>query len=198
MTATNPIEFFESQFQRQVQEQELALNPFEQAALEHVSGAVLDLGCGLGNLALALARRGSHVIAVDASPTAIEHINLVGKKENLPIEAVQADLEKFHISGDFDTVIAIGLLMFFSQERALELLADIQAHVKPGGSAIITVLAEGTTFLGMFQPGHYYLFGLNELEERFAGWNILQTSHKSFPAPGETTKEFVTVIAQKI
>ena len=46
------IRFFETQFQRQVREAELALNPFEQQALPYLHGTVLDYGCGLGNLAL--------------------------------------------------------------------------------------------------------------------------------------------------
>ena len=44
------IAFFDSQFQRQILSQDYKLNPFEARALEHLSGAVLDLGCGLGNL----------------------------------------------------------------------------------------------------------------------------------------------------
>ena len=37
------------------------------------------------------------------------------------------------------------------------------------GLAIINVLTEGTTFMGMFEPGNYYPFGQNELEDRFRG-----------------------------
>ena len=40
------------------------------------------------------------------------------------------------------------------------------------GLAIINVLTEGTTFMGMFEPGNYYPFGQNELEDRFRGWNV--------------------------
>ena len=43
----------------------------------------------------------------------------------------------------------------------------------------------------------YYLFRRTELEERFAGWTILSSRYETFPAPGETRKEFSTVIAEK-
>jgi tellurite methyltransferase len=41
------IGFFDSQFRHQVANGQFALNPFEELALPHLHGAVLDLGCGL-------------------------------------------------------------------------------------------------------------------------------------------------------
>lgn len=197
MTTKHPIDFFESQFQRQIQDQELTLNPFEKIALDHAAGSVLELGCGLGNLSLRLAQLNHSVVAVDGSSSAIEHIKRIKTNENIPVEAIQADLDHFAISGQFDTIIAIGLLMFFNKERAHALLRDIQAHIKPGGCAIINVLTEETTYLGMFQPGNYYLFGQHELEEKFSGWDIQLSERHAFPAPGNTEKVFATLIANK-
>jgi len=53
------------------------------------------------------------------------------------------------------TIVAIGLLMFFGQARALAMLADHQAWVRPGGIAIVNVLVEGTTYMDMFTPGEF-------------------------------------------
>jgi tellurite methyltransferase len=192
-----PVEFFEKQFQRQVKAREFELNPFEWIALDYVRGDVLDLGCGLGNLAIDAARRGCTVTAIDGSPTGIARIRDVARKEHLEVEAVEADLGHFRIAGDYETIVAIGLLMFFSQSRALELLAEIQAHVRAGGVAVVNVLIEGTTYLDMFTPGEYYLFRRAELAERFAGWAIELDRHDDFPAPGGSLKAFATVIARK-
>ena len=71
MNTDSSVSFFDQQFQRQVRESDLALNPFEQQALPHLQGVVLDYGCGLGNLALAAARRGCNVVALDGSYNAI-------------------------------------------------------------------------------------------------------------------------------
>ena len=197
MSDNHAVSFFDNQFQKQVSEQSFALNPFEAAALPYLTGSVLDLGCGLGNLAVEAARRGASVVAVDASPTAIARIQQAAADEKLPLRGVQANLGNYSIDGQFDSIAAIGLLMFFDRVRALELLEGIQRHVKPGGCAVINVLIEGTTFLGMFQPGHYYLFGREELAQRFAGWQVLEYVYQTFPAPENTEKMFATIVARK-
>ena len=69
---TDSIRFFEAQFERQVREEDLRLNPFEEAALPRLRGRILDYGCGLGNLAMAAARNGCSVVALDGSRTAID------------------------------------------------------------------------------------------------------------------------------
>ena len=70
MDTNRSVNFFDEQFRRQVAAGEYALNPFELAALPHLHGAVLDYGCGLGNLAVEAARRGCQVLALDASARA--------------------------------------------------------------------------------------------------------------------------------
>ncbi len=197
MTTNQSVTFFDTQFQKQVAGNDFALNPFEKVALPFVRGHVLDLGCGMGNLSVEAARRGANVLAVDASGAAIERVRKTALAENLAIDAVLADIGAYEITGRFDTIVAIGLLMFLKREKALALLADMQEHVVEQGFAIINVLTEGTTFMGMFEPNNYYLFGRRELEDQFKGWNILRSVHDSFDAPGNTKKEFSTVIAQK-
>jgi tellurite methyltransferase len=78
MPTPDSVEFFETQFRRQVREADFALNPFEQLVLPYVAGNVLDLGCSLGNLSLEAARRGCSVTAIDASPTAVERVRASG------------------------------------------------------------------------------------------------------------------------
>jgi tellurite methyltransferase len=191
------VEFFDAQFRKQVAVHDFALNPFETAALPSVRGRVLDLGCGLGNLSVAAARKGAHVTAVDASPTAIVRIAEASVAGNLGIAAVLTDVAAYRIAADYDTIVAIGLLMFMARADAEGLLAQMKAHVAPGGAAIINVLVEGTTYMDMFQPGAYCLFRRDELERSFTGWKVELARHDSFDAPGATKKAFSTVVARR-
>jgi tellurite methyltransferase len=197
MAGNRSVEFFDSQFRAQTRNGELVLNPFEAAALPFLRGRVLDLGCGLGNLALEAARRGCTVVALDASPHAIGHIRDSARAESLSVRADVADLATWPIDGEFDTIVAIGLLMFFPKARALAMLADIREHVRPCGHAIVNVLVEGTTYLDMFEVDHYYLFAADELERAFAGWRMHVARHDRFDAPGARLKAFSTVIAER-
>jgi len=197
MPHNRSITFFDDQFRVCHQGSALDLNPFETLALPFLHGDVLDFGCGLGNLAFAAAARGCTVTALDASPAAIEHVRARAAATGSRVSALQADLRKHVLTGDYDCVAAIGLLMYFDCATAARLLADLQARVRPGGVAVINVLVEGTTYLDMFDPGGHCLFTSSKLQAHFSGWQIERLEMADFDAPAGTLKRFCTVVARK-
>lgn len=197
LTMTRSIEFFDQQFARSASAEALALNPFEALALPYLQGEVLDFGSGMGNLAFAAARQGCRVTALDASQAAVAHMQQRATAEALPVRAEQADLRQYRIGADYDGIVSIGLLMFFDCATARKVLGELQQQVRPGGHAAVNVLIEGTTYLDMFEPAEHCLFTATELQQHFAGWEILQNELSTFEAPGNTVKRFATVIARK-
>ena len=197
MNPSASVRFFDALFQERVRQADSALNPFEQTALPYLRGRTLDYGCGLGNLALAAARRGCSVVALDASHTAIEHLRNIAHEQALPIEAAEADLRDYELAEEFDTIVSIGLLMFFDCDTAFRQLQFLQSHLRVGGVAVINVLVEGTTYLDMFDPRSHCLFSRDEMLLRFQGWEILHSEHQDFAAPREQVKSFVTLVARK-
>lgn len=199
MATNRTIEFFEAQFRDRVGigARDEALSGFQELALPFVSGRVLDLACGLGTLSFAAARKGCEVVAVDSSPTAIAHVSARAQADRLPVTAVCADLEHWPIAGTYDTVVAIGILMFFRREVSERLLRSVQDAVRPGGVAATTVLLEGTTFKGPFDPERTHLFAPDELGRAFASWEALARRGGEVPSPDGTVRRFQTLVARK-
>jgi tellurite methyltransferase len=192
------VQFFDRQFERQVGAADYALNPFEQAVLPFLHGDTLDLGCGLGNLALAAAARGCRVTALDASPVAIADLARRAHALGLSqVEAHAAELRHYVPARCYDAVVAIGLLMFFACNDAQALLSRLREAVKPGGVIALNTLVEGTTWLEPFGTQPYCLFARDALSEAFAGWPVLLSQHQDFPAAGGTLKRFHTLVAQR-
>jgi tellurite methyltransferase len=157
----------------------------------------LDFGCGMGNLAVAAAKQGCEVLALDGSHSAIDFLCRRAASEQLAIDARVADLREYQITETYDAIVSIGLLMFFDCATARRVLANLQAHVRAGGVAVINVLVEGTTYLDMFDPAGHCLFARGEMQEQFASWQIISAEFRDFDAPGNLRKSFITLIAQK-
>ena len=197
MSNNRSVEFFDRQFELRIHQTGGALNPFEQAALPHLRGRVLDFGCGMGNLAMAAARVGCSVLALDASDVAITHLRQLAIAEGLPVEAQVAELSQYDVTGHFDSIVSIGLLIFLDCAAAQRALADLQLHLMPGGTMVVNVLVEGTTYMDMFDPNAHCLFSRNFLQSQFSCWQVIASAHQDFSAPGDTVKSFATIVARK-
>jgi SAM-dependent methyltransferase len=70
---------------------------------------VLDLGCGAGHTAVALARNGAKVIAVDTDPQQLAHARQLADEHSVKLELHQADLADlaFVRSASVDLVLSV-------------------------------------------------------------------------------------------
>ena len=99
---------------------------------------VLDLMCGYGRHAIALARKGISVVAVDNLEDYTNEINEIAVKEQLPLKVLKEDVISYKIDDEFNLVICMGnSLNFFNVEDTEKLFTTISAHLKPGGHLLI-------------------------------------------------------------
>jgi cyclopropane fatty-acyl-phospholipid synthase-like methyltransferase len=100
--------------------------------------SVLDLMCGYGRHAIALAQKGIHVMAIDNLKDYTDEIQSIAEKHNLPIEVINTDLVEFEIKGHFNLAICMGnSLNFFNPEDTRKILSKVQNHLVPGGHLLI-------------------------------------------------------------
>lgn len=94
---------------------------------------ILDIGCGLGDNAIALARLGAVVTAIDTSSVAIAKINAYARAEGLAIEGVVCDAMELAALGPFD--IVIGAMILHHLEPFAEFCTALNAALALGGRA---------------------------------------------------------------
>ena len=96
---------------------------------------ILDVGCGLGAVAVAAARQGGRVTAIDREATPIEFLRATAKRHELPLRAIVADLEQASFDRRFDLVLCAELL--YERERFTPLARSLDAALAEGGSIIL-------------------------------------------------------------
>ena len=113
------------------------------------SGIALDIACGLGHQALWLAERGLHVVALDVSSVAIEHLELAAGALGLgdAIDARVTDLD----AGLPDDPARADVIVC-QRFRQPALYPQIVDHLAVGGLAIVTVLST----VGADSPGPFH------------------------------------------
>lgn len=99
---------------------------------------VLDLMCGYGRHAIALARKGMAATAVDNLAEYIHEIKNTAAKEGLKINAVQSGVLDFSTDEKFDLAICMGnSINFFDAADIIRLLKNIHSFLKHGGHLLI-------------------------------------------------------------
>jgi SAM-dependent methyltransferase len=108
-------------------------------------GPVVDLGCGPGAHALALARRGYDVVGIDGSPRMVEVARTRAARDGV---AARFDVQDVSAPLDFPDaslggVLAILVLQHLPHPAAF--IAEICRCLRPGGHLLITAPARTTT-----------------------------------------------------
>lgn len=140
------------------------------------AGPVLDVGCGSGDHAIALARRGLQVVGVDTVQEAIGQARAKAAAlrpeiaERLGFQVADA-LRPSLLGRQFGAVVDSGFLHLFEREVAERFAAELAASLRPGGRYYLLALA-----VQFDVPNVPRAVTEEELRARFTperGWRIL-------------------------
>ena len=114
----------------------------ELAGLE--GGSVLDLACGPGRHAAALAKRGFRVTGVDLSPSLLRRARDRARAEGVDVEWVREDMRRFVRPDAFDLAINIFTAFGYFDDRQddLQVLRNIHQSLRKGGAFVIEVMGK--------------------------------------------------------
>ncbi|WP_040496528.1 class I SAM-dependent methyltransferase [Ilumatobacter nonamiensis] len=114
-----------------------------------VAGRALDVACGAGAQTAWLAARGLEVVALDASPVAIDltarTADAAGVRSRVEARVVDLDLGIPTDLGTFDVIVC-------QRFRAVDLYDSFVERLRPGGLAVVTVLSR----TGADHPGAFH------------------------------------------
>ncbi|MEW9807447.1 class I SAM-dependent methyltransferase [Mesorhizobium marinum] len=120
------------------------------AVLSSGRSDALDLGCGVGRHALALARMGFNVDALDGSEAGIAQLRRDAALERLPIQANQGSMSELPFAGDsFDYLLAFNVIYHGDPEVLAATLAEIARVLRPGGTLQLTMLSKRNVNFGV-------------------------------------------------
>lgn len=177
-----------------------------------VGSRVLYVGVGRGADALAAARAGAQVTAVDLSEPMLRRLRAAAIREGLCLELVEDDVSQLPCPGDYDVVVANYFLNMFSESDAQSMLGALLVQVRPGGRLCLADFAPaaGLGLSGVATTAYYrlvngvgWLLGicaLNEIPDlpkwlTDRGLEILDI--KRFPVMGGSGPAYWAMIARR-
>jgi SAM-dependent methyltransferase len=99
---------------------------------------VLDLGCGNGRIANALAAQGCAVTGLDLIPAFIEQAKQIAASRNLTATYLVGDMRALPWINRFDCIISwMSAYGYFADEENRQVLADAYRALKPGGKLLL-------------------------------------------------------------
>ena len=107
-------------------------------------GKLLDLGCGQGRDAIALAKLGYEVTGIDNSAVGIEQLKKVAKEETLSITCMVGDIYGYRNFNEFEFILLDSMFHFRKQEREKEIQLLKKIFETSRLNTLITICIQNT------------------------------------------------------
>lgn len=149
-------------------------------------GRALDVGCGTGDNAIELARRGFEVSAIDVAERALARAREKADRAGLRVEFRLADVTRLDDDeGPFDLIVDRGLLMSLFGEAARRSYASALIRLAAEGGSVYQFQWELPQEPRGLSPGWFamklrgFVVAPGELERRLGGEFLVETLSRS-------------------
>jgi nitroreductase/SAM-dependent methyltransferase len=141
-------------------------------------GTVLDLGCGPGTQAIALARSGFDVTAVDIAEAAIQGARQRAGEAGVAVRFIVGDVLSLDLDKHFDLILDRGVLHCFADKNQRRCYIEhIHEWLKPGGVLLLKCFSHRETR----EQGPPCRFSPDDLRTMFGkGFRITELFHTIF------------------
>ena len=109
----------------------------KEIVLHHLTGKILDIGCGEGELLIKATLLGHDITGMDRSKKELEIAHATAKISNVKIKTINSDIDNMEFAPETFDVVIMGEII----EHLLDPFEDVKRVleiIKPGGKLIIT------------------------------------------------------------
>jgi magnesium-protoporphyrin O-methyltransferase len=123
---------------------------------------ILDAGCGTGAFAIAAARRGAHVVAIDLSPSLVDvAVRRVAQHPDVSDGGGHIDFRSGDFTdpalGEFDHVVAMDSLIHYDAADAVQVLQGWSRRIRSAqGSMVFTFAPSNPLLVAMHAVGRLF------------------------------------------
>jgi SAM-dependent methyltransferase len=167
------------------------------------AGAVLELGCGTGRVALDLAASGHDVVGIDSAPALIAALRSRAAARRVALETHVADVRELALGRGFAVVCAPMQLVHLlgGTPGRTAMLERSREHLAPGGVVAIAILAEhfdpaleGHPPLPDVREHDGWIYSSQPLDARVEDGRIVVRRLRQLVSPAGSLREEVEVI----
>jgi SAM-dependent methyltransferase len=121
------------------------LGKYIQDVGSHHDVTLLDVGCGQGRNAIALARIGYQVTGIDISKVGIAQMLERAEAEKLPVKGAVEDIYAFDTYNSYDVILLDSMFHFYAKDKKQEtdLVRKIMSEAKFGCLICVCIAASG-------------------------------------------------------
>jgi 2-polyprenyl-3-methyl-5-hydroxy-6-metoxy-1,4-benzoquinol methylase len=127
----------------------------------------LDCPCGIGRIALPLAKKGINVTGVDIMRSYLDEMQTKAKRRNLKMKSVQCDMRRIDFHNEFDAAGNLWTSLGFFDKESDDILTIKKMYqaLKPGGKFLLHLINHDWLMANYQTHGWFQAGGVKILQE---------------------------------